>query len=441
MTSWLPTPARRPSLNWLRALAEIGANPADSDELRLRKAVLVLSSTLIACLAVVWVGTFAALGLWVSAAIPFAYQAMSALGIYAFARTQRYPLFRRSQLWLWLVLPFALQSSLGGFRNGSEVCLWAFTSPLGALLFVGTREALPWMAAFAALVVLSGAIDPALAATAPHIPDATVVTLFVLNIVGVTGTGYVLLQQFVRAREREHARSERLLLKVLPAPIAARLRRTDGIIADACAEVTVLFADIVDFTALTERLGAEEVVAVLDRVFALWDRLAARNTGSRRSRRWGTPTWPAPASPPPRGPRRGDRGDGPGDAARPGTCRRRDRPAARGSHRHRHRAGRRRRYRPVEIHLRPLGRHRQHRKPHGIPRCPGNHPGNVEHIRPSPQPLRATTTWEHRGRRQRHRGRLHPGATTHPGNRRARAHRRDNATRARQDRVTAVPRS
>lgn len=37
---------------WLRRLAEIGASSQDSEELRLRKAVLVLSSTLMATLKV-----------------------------------------------------------------------------------------------------------------------------------------------------------------------------------------------------------------------------------------------------------------------------------------------------------------------------------------------------------------------------------------------------
>jgi adenylate cyclase len=264
-----------PPLDWLRRLADIGALPSDSEELRLRKRILVLSSTLIACLALAWVATFAALGLWVSAALPFSYQLASAIGIYAFARTRRYRLFRRSQLWTCLVLPFALQWSLGGFRNSSAVCLWGFTSPLGALLFVGTREAFPWLFAFVGLVLVSGAIDPAVA-SAPHIPNGVVVTFFVLNVAGVTATAYVLLQYFVGERDREQARSERLLLNVLPSPVAARLKHEEGVIADACAEVTVLFADIVDFTPLSERLAAEDLVAVLDRVFAAWDRLAAR---------------------------------------------------------------------------------------------------------------------------------------------------------------------
>lgn len=276
---------------WLRRLAEIGVVPSDSEELRVRKAVLTLSSSLMASLACVWVATYAALGLWVSAAIPFGYQVASAFSIYTFARTHRYLLFRRSQLWMSLLLPFLLQWSLGGFKTSSAVCLWAFTAPVGALLFVGARQAVPWFVIFGGLVAVSGAIDPALAARAPDIPNAVVVVFFVLNILGVTTTAYVLLQYFVRARERalvdlahqhqalelEQAKSERLLLNVLPEPVARRLKDQDGIIADASTAVTVLFADIVGFTQLAQRLSPSEVVAVLDGLFARWDALGSQH--------------------------------------------------------------------------------------------------------------------------------------------------------------------
>lgn len=274
----------------MRRLAELGAASSDSEELRVRKAVLTLSSTMMASLACVWVATYAVLGLWVSAAIPVVYQLASALSIWIFARTRRYLLFRRSQLWLSLVLPFVLQWSLGGFRTASAVCLWGFTAPVGALLFVGARPAVRWFVAFAGLLAISGVIDPSLAASAPDIPNGVVVTFFVLNLMGPTTVAYVLLQYFVRARERalvdladqhralefEQAKSERLLLNVLPEPVARRLKDHGGIIAEASSGVTVLFADIVGFTPLSERLPASEVVALLDRVFASWDALAAR---------------------------------------------------------------------------------------------------------------------------------------------------------------------
>ena len=282
---------RRQAPTWLRRLADVGALPSDSDELRLRKSVLVLSSTLMASLSFAWVATYAALGLWVQAAIPLAYQLASAASLYTFARTRRYRLFRRSQLWLTLLLPLALQSSLGGFESSSAVSLWALTSPLGALLFVGARHATPWFLGFVGLVAVLAVIDPTLAAGAPDIPNTVTIVFFALNILGVATTAYALLQYFVRARERtlddlagkhralelEQQKSERLLLNVLPKPVAARLKEEEGIIADACGDVTVLFADIVGFTPLSEQLSAPELVAVLDRVFTRWDALAAHH--------------------------------------------------------------------------------------------------------------------------------------------------------------------
>ena len=76
------------------------------------------------------------------------------------------------------------------------------------------------------------------------------------------------------ALRAEQEKSERLLLNVLPAPIAARLKQADGVIADAHDEVTVLFADIVDFTRRSERIAPEEVVRLLDDLFSAFDQLA-----------------------------------------------------------------------------------------------------------------------------------------------------------------------
>jgi class 3 adenylate cyclase len=75
----------------------------------------------------------------------------------------------------------------------------------------------------------------------------------------------------------EQQRSEGLLLNVLPAPIADRLKQGEQVIADRFPEVTVLFADLVDFTASSDRSSPERVVRVLADLFAAFDRLAARH--------------------------------------------------------------------------------------------------------------------------------------------------------------------
>jgi class 3 adenylate cyclase len=80
-----------------------------------------------------------------------------------------------------------------------------------------------------------------------------------------------------RALALEQERSERLLLNVLPAPIAARLKAGEEVIADAFPEVTVLFADLVDFTRRSRRIGPAQVVATLNELFSAFDRLAKRH--------------------------------------------------------------------------------------------------------------------------------------------------------------------
>jgi class 3 adenylate cyclase len=96
----------------------------------------------------------------------------------------------------------------------------------------------------------------------------------------------LVLGEAVRSRQaldREHRlllaeqeRSERLLLNVLPAPIAERLKAGEGVIADAFPEVTVLFADLVDFTARSRDATPERVVQALNELFSAFDRLAQR---------------------------------------------------------------------------------------------------------------------------------------------------------------------
>ena len=79
------------------------------------------------------------------------------------------------------------------------------------------------------------------------------------------------------AREKlqeEQQLSERLLLNILPAPIASRLKQGEKAIADNYGEVTVLFADIVNFTPISAHMTPSRLIEMLNRVFSLFDQLA-----------------------------------------------------------------------------------------------------------------------------------------------------------------------
>ena len=74
--------------------------------------------------------------------------------------------------------------------------------------------------------------------------------------------------------DRLFQENQRLLLNILPAPIAERLKKEKGIIAERFDDVSVMFADIVGFTPLSARLPATELLEILNRVFSGFDELA-----------------------------------------------------------------------------------------------------------------------------------------------------------------------
>jgi len=74
--------------------------------------------------------------------------------------------------------------------------------------------------------------------------------------------------------DRLHRENERLLLNVLPASIARKLKQQTGIIAEGFEDVSVLFADLVGFTALSARLAPKDLIDLLNTVFSSFDELA-----------------------------------------------------------------------------------------------------------------------------------------------------------------------
>jgi class 3 adenylate cyclase len=177
---------------------------------------------------------------------PLAVLLASAAALYRYNLTDNPGLFSSVPLSVALVTAWA-----AGRRGWAlAVVAWFGISPL---VFVALSD-LPGQFA---VQIISGAV-----------PDLAL--LVALLLLGEAIRGRRLLQA-------EQARSEGLLLNVLPAPIAARLKQGEAVIADRFPEVTVLFADLVDFTAASDRSSPERVVQVLADLFTAFDRLAARH--------------------------------------------------------------------------------------------------------------------------------------------------------------------
>lgn len=180
------------------------------------------------------------------------------------------------------VVVVAASMILGG-RVGFIYYFFLFAM-VSFLLFSEEERRSKWMLAFfsAACLVFTRLAAPADDAVVIAVTRQVAEALDVVSALGVIATGLFIVHLFTRdtaqAEARlaeEHARSERLLLNILPAAISARLKDQGESIADGFADVTVVFADIVGFTELSQRLSPAELVSMLNRIFSAFDELAA----------------------------------------------------------------------------------------------------------------------------------------------------------------------
>jgi guanylate cyclase len=255
----------------------LGADPRDTADERFRKRLLVGVALVILPIGFLWGCLYWAIGEHAVALTPWAYVTGSATSLIVFARTKNFAFLRTAQQLLILVAPAAGTVMLGGIREASGVILWSLFAPLGAVAFDRPSRAWPWFAAFVATVLLVLPLSEVVRPNGADLPNAFVRTFDVLNIVVVSFVAMVLLVTFARGRDTAQARVEALLRNVLPADIAERLQSDPNSIADHFDEASILFADVVDFTPLSSRLDAREVVGLLDRLFTSFDELVDRH--------------------------------------------------------------------------------------------------------------------------------------------------------------------
>jgi adenylate cyclase len=84
-------------------------------------------------------------------------------------------------------------------------------------------------------------------------------------------------REFMRRLQDEQQKSEKLLLNILPQPIAERLKKGEHTIADSFSEVTVLFSDLVGFTELSTGIEPSQLVEKLNLIFLAFDRLTEKH--------------------------------------------------------------------------------------------------------------------------------------------------------------------
>ncbi len=256
----------------MRSLLAIGDKPGDDDDLRLRKRMGVVGGylTIVAPLGA------PALARWhpLADVLAPALSLWSVGNLVLLARTRQFRRYVALLLLGGLLFTLLMDVVIGGLTTGAGI-IWAFLTPVYAILALGPRAAVPWFAVFIGALVLSAGIDPIVTELIQPPPYAVQLASFVQNIGVPLGITFGLFYYTDTRRRAAEARSEELLTNAIPVSIATRLRHGEERIAEAYPETTVLFSDIAGFTAWTNRTAPDRVVSLLDDLFTRFDELVA----------------------------------------------------------------------------------------------------------------------------------------------------------------------
>ena len=206
---------------------------------------------------------------WTSVALGLVYL----VSVLVFIITGRTNLYIHFVLWPSLAQNVAAHVMLGGFVWSGAVLFWGIIVSVIAALFLGRKPAMIIAGANVVAAIVFAFLEPTLQARrsrpALAVSVGLAVDVFVISILLLVPIVIVLMGQIVR----ERARSEGLLLNVLPRIIADRLKRSPGVIADGYESCTVLFADIVGFTDHSSRVAPQQLIGELNHIFSRFDAL------------------------------------------------------------------------------------------------------------------------------------------------------------------------
>jgi adenylate cyclase len=265
-------------------MAGIGARPMEDDDSRLRRMVFIWASLAGVPSLAIYCAVFIFLGAPSAAAIMFAYMAIVLIDLIAFGVTGRgFSLFLLFLTLSPMIASLLLVIILGGLMGSAMHVVWGLLTPLGALVVYGPKAARRYFAAYVAVLGLGTFLSYNTTDPINVLDPRGISALMGLNIIGVSAFAFAILHYFVRERDlplglvrSERERSEALLLNILPKDIVSILKHESRTIADHFDGASILFADVVDFTPMSEKMSPTELVDLLNEIFSYFDLLVEK---------------------------------------------------------------------------------------------------------------------------------------------------------------------
>ena len=251
--------------------------PEDKESIHIRKTTITLISLALIPMNLVWTASFFSLGLDLVAGINLTTGIMITAAVVFLFWTRNFRAYLNITIFIAMVYSVGLHISLGGIVNSGVSFAAALLGPLGASILLNRRNTYVWATVFVVAFTILLALDEVIAIEAPDLPAnfGTINGFFgisMLTFLSITMTLYL-----VRQLEIAQDRADGLLFNMLPRKVAAQLKEKPGKIADAYESASILFADIVGFTSLTNELKPTEMIDFLNMVYSHFDILVEKH--------------------------------------------------------------------------------------------------------------------------------------------------------------------
>ncbi|MHA1554961.1 MAG: adenylate/guanylate cyclase domain-containing protein [Alphaproteobacteria bacterium] len=225
-----------------------------------------------------WGGTYLVIfGAGLTAALPLFFSLIVGSSLVVAHLTRNHIIAIYSQITCILYVTTFIQWSIGSVFDSGFVMVWAFLAPLIALMYLSLAQSVAWLALYLVNIVLSVVFSDFFVAHGQQVSEQMQATFYVMNLSIAAIVVFGFASYFVRSAMNEKAKADRLLLNILPAKTARALKAGEGAIAEEYPDVSVLFADIVNYTEYSSDREPSDLVAKLDEIFLCFDEAATRH--------------------------------------------------------------------------------------------------------------------------------------------------------------------
>ncbi len=276
----------------------------DSPDERRRKVTLVVITGLCTIASVVW-GTlyYVIFGPTTTTFLTYGFTVILGIAILIYFITKGFNFLLYVFFFMIFWNPIAMQWSLGGFAASGVLMLWSLLAPFSSLMFQNIKKATGWFLAYIVLLSISLYFDDHVSDWTFPVSNKISMMFFGMNLIGPSIIIFSSMMYFVNAFQREHDRSEKLVLNLTEereklAEMSDILKKMFGrylstevmnsLIENPSAlelggerrSVTIMMTDLRGFTALSERLEPEQVVQMLNVYFEVMVEVVLKYNGT-----------------------------------------------------------------------------------------------------------------------------------------------------------------